>query len=118
MWPDRVLRFHAAIVAQGPKLRALGNRGFLLDPIARLAHIRRMDLPTFLARRGAIASLATALGVTHTTVMRWRDGRVPVEHLSGVSAATGIPVSMLRPDLAAIFAGDATHTTARDTADA
>ena len=66
-----------------------------------------MNLATYLNQKGNTAvALAARLGVSHSTVLRWADGKVPVpaERLAAVSAATGIPAAQLRPDLAAAFA--------------
>lgn len=66
-----------------------------------------MNLATYLDQKGNTAvALAARLGVSHSTVLRWADGKVPVpaERLAAVSAATGIPAAQLRPDLAAAFA--------------
>lgn len=67
-------------------------------------HIGGMDLSSYLNRRGAVSALADALGVAHTTVMRWRDGTVPADRVAEVARVTGIPAAKLRPDLAATFA--------------
>jgi DNA-binding transcriptional regulator YdaS (Cro superfamily) len=37
--------------------------------------------------------------VSHSTVLRWIEGRIPAERVRAVSAATGIPPHQLRPDL-------------------
>lgn len=52
----------------------------------------------FLARRGAKAELARALGITHAAVQQWGD-RVPAERTVEVERITGIPREALRPDL-------------------
>ena len=59
-----------------------------------------MALQSYLEAKGNTAvGLAAKLGVTHTTVLRWAEGRVPAERVRAVSAATGIPPHELRPDL-------------------
>lgn len=68
--------------------------------------MRPMTLSDYLAQKGNTAvALARRLDVSHSTVLRWADGKVPVpaERVAAVSAATGIPASELRPDLAAAF---------------
>lgn len=63
-----------------------------------------MTLADYLAQPGNTAvALGRSLGVSHTTVLRWIEGRIPEERLADVSAATGIPAADLRPDLAALF---------------
>ncbi len=43
--------------------------------------------------------VARELGVSHTTVIRWRDGQVPAERVRAVSRVTGLSPHELRPDL-------------------
>ena len=63
-----------------------------------------MTLTEYLSQKGNTAvGLAARLGVAHTTVLRWAQGRVPVERVADVSSATGIPAAELRPDLAKAF---------------
>jgi DNA-binding transcriptional regulator YdaS (Cro superfamily) len=63
-----------------------------------------MTLTEYLAQKGHTASnLAGKLGVAHTTVLRWAQGRVPVDRVAEVASATGIPAAELRPDLAQAF---------------
>lgn len=70
-----------------------------------------MDLTSYLSQKGITAvALGEKLGVSHSTILRWADGKVPVpaERVAAVSRATGIPAATLRPDLAAVFAEPAT----------
>lgn len=57
------------------------------------------SLAQFLERRGNLTALSRALGVSHSTVLRWVEGRVPAERVRAVAAQTGIPPYELRPDL-------------------
>lgn len=50
-----------------------------------------------------LADLAKAVGVDKATTTRWAQRQIPPERVQDVSAATGIPPSALRPDLADIF---------------
>jgi DNA-binding transcriptional regulator YdaS (Cro superfamily) len=45
--------------------------------------------------------LGTEVGVSHDTVRIWRTGKrlIPAKHVGVVSAVTGIPRHVLRPDL-------------------
>jgi antitoxin CcdA len=53
-----------------------------------------------IAAAGGVARLATAIGVHHSQVVRWRrSGRIPASRLAGLEAVTGIPRQRLRPDL-------------------
>jgi DNA-binding transcriptional regulator YdaS (Cro superfamily) len=58
-----------------------------------------MTLQQHIARRGRLSELSRAVGVSHSTVLRWIESRVPAERVRAVSAATGIPPHQLRPDL-------------------
>lgn len=59
-----------------------------------------MDLSTYLKGEGRTSTeLGRMLGVAHSTVIRWAAGQVPAERVKAVSAATGIPLHELRPDL-------------------
>ena len=58
-----------------------------------------VSLPQFLAQRGNLTALSRALGVSHSTVLRWVEGRVPAERVRAVAAETSIPPHELRPDL-------------------
>jgi DNA-binding transcriptional regulator YdaS (Cro superfamily) len=40
------------------------------------------------------------MGVSHTSVLRWAAGSVPVKRLPELARVTGIPARDLRPDLA------------------
>lgn len=51
--------------------------------------------------------LAGRLGVTRETLARWEAGRAPDRKvLSTITAATGIPAKVLRPDLAELMEAD------------
>lgn len=60
-----------------------------------------MDIATFLAERGAQATLAKALSVSPTFVNQWRSGSrpVPLEYCSAIERATSGAVTRqdLRP---------------------
>jgi DNA-binding transcriptional regulator YdaS (Cro superfamily) len=58
-----------------------------------------MTLEQHIAQRGNLTALSRALGVSHSTVLRWIEGRVPAERVRAVAAQTGIPPHELRPDL-------------------
>ena len=49
------------------------------------------------AKRGLLAQIARALGVTKAAVGRWE--RVPAERVVEIERITGIPRQQLRPDL-------------------
>jgi hypothetical protein len=73
------------------ELIAAGNRP---APIARRkCAIRRRPFGMTNTR------LANALDVNHTTVHRWAKSRVPAERVLEVERITGIPRTVLRPDL-------------------
>jgi transcriptional regulator with XRE-family HTH domain len=38
-------------------------------------------------------------GVNKSTVLRWEEGKVPVDRLADVERVTGIPRAQLRPDI-------------------
>jgi hypothetical protein len=76
----------------------------------RRAHTTRMTLSDWLTQpQNTSVALGAAVGVAHTTVLRWAASQVPVQHLVAVSEATGIPAADLRPDLAIMFGAVATH---------
>lgn len=56
-------------------------------------------LKAYLSQRGNVSRLAKALEVSHSTVLGWRESRVPAERVRAVAAETGIPPHELRPDL-------------------
>ena len=58
-----------------------------------------MTLPDYIRPRGALSELSRTLGVSHTTILRWVERRVPAERVRPLSEATGIPPHVLRPDL-------------------
>ena len=53
--------------------------------------------------------LAAMLGVSKASISRWETGARKLEGtaLKDVSAKTGIPLGVLRPDLAAMFSSEA-----------
>lgn len=53
------------------------------------------------ANRGKAVELSRKLTLSPSTISQWQN--VPPEHLRDVSDFTGIPISELRPDLAALF---------------
>jgi DNA-binding transcriptional regulator YdaS (Cro superfamily) len=52
-------------------------------------------------RAKGMRPLAKRLGVTHQTVLKWRDGRLRItaERAIDVERETGVPRHRLRPDL-------------------
>jgi post-segregation antitoxin (ccd killing protein) len=53
-----------------------------------------------ISRSGGVAYLGAAVGVAHSSVVRWRqEGRVPAKHVLAVETATGVARHRLRPDL-------------------
>jgi DNA-binding transcriptional regulator YdaS (Cro superfamily) len=59
-----------------------------------------MKFTDLISKRGAAVLIADAMGVSHSTVMRWARRQVPAARLSELSRVTGIPARDLRPDLA------------------
>jgi post-segregation antitoxin (ccd killing protein) len=52
------------------------------------------------AAAGGVARLAKLLGLSHPSLIRWqRNGRIPIDRVASVEAATGIPRHRLRPDI-------------------
>lgn len=64
-----------------------------------MVHFWHMTLADYIAPRGALSDLARRLGVSHTTVIRWTQRRVPAEMVRSLAQETGIPPHVLRPDL-------------------
>lgn len=61
---------------------------------------------------GGVARLGGQVGVSHTTISKWRAaGQVPVDRVLAVEAATGISRALLRPD----FFGAASRPVAAET---
>jgi DNA-binding transcriptional regulator YdaS (Cro superfamily) len=58
-----------------------------------------MSLSHYLSKRGATARLASEMGVSHSTVLRWSQRRVPAWRVSELAKLTGIAARKLRPDL-------------------
>lgn len=77
------------------------GRGYkVLIAIGRWATIICMmtnPLEEHFAKRGAVAELARALGISHAAIRQWT--RVPAERVVEVERITGIPREALRPDL-------------------
>lgn len=48
-------------------------------------------------RAGGTAKLAEKLGITSQAISQWR--RIPVERVLEIETATGVPRSVLRPDI-------------------
>lgn len=59
-----------------------------------------MRFHDLISKRGAAVLIADAMGVSHSTVMRWARRQVPAARLGELSRVTGIPARDLRPDLA------------------
>lgn len=71
----------------------------MVDSCATI-RIMKADLVSLLSERGLRRiDLAKALGVDKSLVTRWAQGRIPVERVSEVESATGIPREQLRPDI-------------------
>jgi transcriptional regulator with XRE-family HTH domain len=65
-------------------------------------------LQTLLGNRGLrLADLARKINVNKGTVTRWSKDGVPLERVSEVSRATGIPPCDIRPDKAEILKQEA-----------
>jgi len=59
-----------------------------------------MDIERIFAAAGGVKALGVKLGIAHTSVIGWRQsGRVPAERCQAISAVTGIPLHVLRPDI-------------------
>lgn len=71
------------------KVKAVTEKAEKQSPLARYRE----------ANGYTLAQLGAMLEANKSTIMRWEDGRVPVEQLSLVSRVTKIPKSVLRPDL-------------------
>lgn len=66
------------------------------------ATIPRMISPLTQYRKAngqSLEALARTLGVDKSTLWRWEAGRVPVDRLSDIEAATRISRRELRPDI-------------------
>lgn len=64
------------------------------------------NLAALLKNRGKrLSGLAKDLSVNKGTVSRWSKNGVPVDRLSEVEKATGIPACDLRPDVARVMFG-------------
>jgi DNA-binding transcriptional regulator YdaS (Cro superfamily) len=59
-----------------------------------------MKFTDLISKRGAAVLIADAMGVSHSTVMRWARRQVPAARLPELARVTGIPARDLRPDLA------------------
>jgi DNA-binding transcriptional regulator YdaS (Cro superfamily) len=46
---------------------------------------------------GGVRKLSRKIGVTHAAILGWH--RVPAERVMAIEAATGIPRSVIRPDI-------------------
>jgi transcriptional regulator with XRE-family HTH domain len=71
-----------------------------MGPTHPLKHYRETHRPPLTQDQ-----LADQLGVARTTVARWETGtrKVELDQIPRITKKTGIPASVLRPDLAAIF---------------
>ena len=56
-----------------------------------------MDVKEIIRLAGGVAHLARALGVRHPSVSEWK--RVPADRVQAVSALSGLPPHMIRPDV-------------------
>lgn len=73
---------------------------FPLTRIVGMSHIAAMDIAEIIDKAGGVQALARALDLHHTSVIGWRQsGKVPAIRCQAVSAATGIPLHELRPDI-------------------
>lgn len=58
------------------------------------------QIATYLEANGfTLENLAERFGVNKTTVLRWKDGRIPAERVLDIERVTGISRHDLRPDL-------------------
>ena len=57
-----------------------------------------------IAAAGGVSRLGAALGLAHTSILKWRRSGIPAERVPAVEAATGVPRQRLRPDLFAVSA--------------
>lgn len=55
-----------------------------------------------IAAAGGVSRLGAALGLAHTSILKWRRSGIPAERVPAVEAATGVPRQRLRPDLFAV----------------
>ena len=62
-----------------------------------MSHIATMHMKDIVRAAGGASKLANAVNRHRASVLGWT--RVPAEHAAAVSAATGIPRHILRPDL-------------------
>lgn len=62
-----------------------------------------MTFPDLISKRGAAVLIADAMGVSHSTVMRWARRRIPLARVPELARVTGIPAAKLRPDVAALL---------------
>jgi DNA-binding transcriptional regulator YdaS (Cro superfamily) len=87
-----------------PKKKSRGTTltvQFSLTSMNGYRSMRHMSLSKHLRRPGVTAvSIAQQMGVSHTSVLRWAAGSVPVKRLPELARVTGIPARDLRPDLA------------------
>ena len=56
-------------------------------------------LASHLKKRGAISDLARRIKVTRATVCNWIYLRIPAERVLEIEKHTGIPRTLLRPDI-------------------
>lgn len=67
--------------------------------------IPEMRIEEIIRAGGGPSMLGKAVGLRHSSVLSWVQ--VPPKHVAAVSAATGIPKHILRPDLWAVPSKDA-----------
>lgn len=66
-----------------------------------IATQQRAALAAAIKSAGSGTELARRIGITPEAVCQWR-GRVPVNRVIAVEAATGVPRERLRPDVFAV----------------
>jgi hypothetical protein len=60
-------------------------------------HIRGMKTQEIIAKAGGPNSVARELGISHTSVLRWK--RVPPKYAKRVAALSGVPLHEIWPEL-------------------
>lgn len=89
------------VLSYGCDLRPLAFPAPAVDmPVWR----KGVSVQAYFAQRGAQRLAASALGLNPAAVCQWH--RVPARHVAALSAATGMPVATMRPDLFRLFWSD------------
>jgi DNA-binding transcriptional regulator YdaS (Cro superfamily) len=65
----------------------------------RAANSSSSSLRQAVKQAGGLRAVARKLNVRHQAVMYWLQKQVPAERVLAVEALTGIPRSVLRPDI-------------------